>query len=90
MRASETSSGQETPGDQALCSCRPGVVLKVVYLNLAILGQTPELHICSDFKAQPKNYRQIFHPSQACRVEVGGWTQLPGLRVWPGKASEWS
>lgn len=54
MRASETSSGQGTPGDQALCSCCPGVVLKAIYLNLAILGRTPELHICSNIKAQSK------------------------------------
>lgn len=63
MRASETSSGQGTPGDQGLLLLSWGYVEGDS--NLAILGQTPKLDICSNLKLKPNVGR---HATQATRA----------------------
>lgn len=51
-RASETSSGQETPGDQDRLRLSWGSTERG--LNLATLGRMPELLSCSDLNPEPK------------------------------------
>lgn len=81
MRASETSSGQETPGDRDLLLLSWGYIERG--LNLAILGRMPGLLTCSDLKPEPKiTGRCSPRAAPAGRTEETGhgarWPARPG------------
>lgn len=79
MRASETSSGQETPGDQDWLRLSWGSTERG--LNLATLGRMPELLICSDLKPEP----QITGRCSTQATPAGRtWETIRGV-CWPAR-----
>lgn len=81
-RASETSSGQETPGDQDQLRLSWGSTERG--LNLATLGRMPELLICSDLKPEPQiTGRCSTRATPAGRMwETGRGACWPARRGW--------